>query len=499
MSPRPDSRPSLLRRLRLPLAAVLVLVIALAAAGYAWSKRDAQEAARYRTAAAERGDLRVAISATGALKALSTVDIGSQVSGQVLEVTADFNERVQRDQVIARIDPANFEARLTQARANLSSARASLQEAMAAQKNAQADYNRKRELSERQLVSRADIDLAEAAREQAAARVASARAQIQQAEANVANAELELAYTVIRSPVDGVVLSRTVEPGQTVAASFQSPVLFQIAEDLSQMQIELAVDESDVGQIRAGQPVGFSVDAFPGREFRGEVRQVRLAAVNTQNVITYPVIIAVENPDFSLLPGMTANANIEVSERRGVLRVPNAALRFKPADAPADSPMGRMFGGNLGVELAQIAKTLELDPTQQAAFDTDAAAARERAERMRAQFQQRMAQGGGGGGGGFVMSGGGGAPNPAQIAAGIEARVQEGYAGFLGSLDEAKRQRFDAALSELLNARSVTLYVLEDGKPVAVQARAGLSDSSHTEIVGQGLAEGSQVITGAGA
>jgi len=439
----------------------------------------------------------VAISATGALKALSTVDIGSQVSGQVLEVTADFNERVQRDQVIARIDPANFEARLTQARANLSSARASLQEALAAQKHAEADFNRKRELSARQLVSRADIDLAEAAREQAAARVASARAQIQQAEANVANAELELAYTVIRSPVDGVVLSRTVEPGQTVAASFQSPVLFQIAEDLSQMQIELAVDESDVGQIRAGQPVGFSVDAFPGREFRGEVRQVRLAAVNTQNVITYPVIIAVENPDFSLLPGMTANANIEVSERRGVLRVPNAALRFKPADAPADNPMARLFGGNLGAELAQIARSLDLNPTQQAAFDTDAAAARERAERMRQQIQQRMAQGGGGGG--FVMSSGAGAPSPNQIAAGMKARVHEGYAGFLGSLDEGQRGRFDTALNELLNARSVTLYVLEDGKPVAVQARAGLSDSSHTEIVGQGLAEGSQVITGAGA
>jgi HlyD family secretion protein len=499
MSPRPQSvqATSLLRRLRLPLAAAGL--IGLAAAGYAWSGRGSSQSPAYRTASAERGDLRLAISATGALKALSTVDIGSQVSGQVLEVLADFNERVQRDQVIARIDPANFQARLTQARANLASARASLQEAQAAQKNAQADFNRKRELSARQLVSRADIDLAEAAREQAAARVASARAQIQQAEANVANAELELAYTVIRSPVDGVVLSRTVEPGQTVAASFQSPVLFQIAEDLSQMQIELAVDESDVGQIRAGQPVAFGVDAFPGREFRGEVRQVRLAAVNTQNVITYPVIIAVDNPDLSLLPGMTANASIEVSERRGVLRVPNAALRFKPADAPAENPMARMFGGgNLGAELAQIAKSLQLSAAQQAAFDADAAAARERAERMRAQFQQRMAQGGGGGGGGFVMSGGS-APNPAQIAAGMAARVREGYAGFLGSLDESQRQRFDTALNELLNARSVTLYVLENGKPVAVQARAGLSDSSHTEIVGHGLAEGSLVITGAGA
>lgn len=492
-----NSRPAPSPRFRPARWIVLaVLVSAVGALAWFWLAGSSSTATSYRTVKAERGDLRVAISATGALKALSTVDIGSQVSGQVLEVLADFNDRVERDQILARIDPANFEARLTQTRAALASARASLQEAQAAQKNAEADYSRKQELAARQLVSRSDIDLAVAAREQAIARVASARAQIQQAEANVANAELDLTYTVIRSPVDGVVLSRTAEPGQTVAASFQSPVLFQIAEDLSQMQIELSVDESDVGQIRAGQPVKFTVDAFAGRDFRGEVKQVRLSAVNTQNVITYPVIIAVENPDFVLLPGMTANASIEVSERRGVLRVPNAALRFKPADAPAENPMARMFsGGNLGEELARMIAPLTLSPAQQAAFDADAAAARERAERMRQQVQQRMAQGGGGGGGGFMMAGGS-APTQAQIAAGMAARVRESYAGFLATLDAGQRERFDIALNELLNARSVTLYVLQNGKPAAVQTRAGLSDSSHTEIVGSALSEGALVITG---
>lgn len=494
-----NSRPAPVRRKRFAPIVFLAVLALLGAGVWYWLGANSTATASYRTAKVERGDLRVAISATGALKALSTVDIGSQVSGQILEVLVDFNDSVVRDQVLARLDPANFEARLTQTRAALASARASLQEAQAALKNAEADYTRKQELAARQLVSRSDVDLAVASREQAIARVASARAQIQQAEANVANAELDLTYTVIRSPVDGVVLSRTAEPGQTVAASFQSPVLFQIAEDLSQMQIELSVDESDVGQIRAGQPVKFSVDAFAGRDFQGEVRQVRLSAVNTQNVITYPVIIAVANPDFALLPGMTANASIEVSERRGVLRVPNAALRFKPADAPAENPMARLFGGgNIGEELSRIVGTLELNASQQAAFDTDAAAARERAERMRQQVQQRMAQGGagGGGGGGPMIVMGGGAPSQMQIAAGMAARIKEGYAGFLASLDDSQLQRFDSALSELLNARSVTLYVLRDGKATPVQARAGLSDASHTEVVGSALAENDQVITG---
>lgn len=493
----PSPAPGGLRRF-LPLA--LIAAVALVAF-LGWRHLSSgKDTVSYRTAAVERGDLRVAISATGALRALSTVDIGSQVSGQVSEVLVDFNDRVERGQVIARIDPANFEARLTQTRANLSSARASLQEAQAALRNSEADYARKQELAQRQLVSRSEIDLAVAAREQAIARVASARAQIEQAEASVANAQLELDYTVIRSPVDGVVLSRSVEPGQTVAASFQSPVLFQIAEDLAQMQIELSVDESDVGQIRAGQPVKFTVDAFPGREFNGEVRQVRLSATNLQNVITYPVVISVDNADLTLLPGLTANANIEVSQRRGVLRVPNAALRFRPADAPAENPMRGMFAAfNIAPELPALVDSLSPSAEQRAAFDRDYAAARERAE----QARQRAQQAGGAGGppaGAVVMQGGpGGAgmPSQAQIAAMMSGRIKEGYADFMASLDAGQRQRFEQGINELLNARPITVWLLQDGQPVQVSARAGLSDATHTELIGAAVAEGARVITAA--
>lgn len=498
--------PRLLTPKRLLIALAVLVVVG---AGSWWALRDRGTEAGYRTANVERGNVRMAIAATGALKAMSTVDIGSQVSGQVLEVLADFNDRVERGQVIARLDPSNFQARVTQTQADLASARASLQEAQASLRNAEADYARKQELAERQLVSRADIDLALAQRDAAAARVGSARASIQQREASVANAQLELSHTVIRSPVDGVVLLRQVEPGQTVAASFQTPVLFQIAEDLAQMQIELTVDESDVGQIREGQPVRFTVDAFRGRDFQGRVRQVRLSATNTQNVITYPVVVTVDNSDLSLLPGMTANAEIEVDSRQGVLRVPNAALRFRPADAPPETGgarggMGGM-GGAGGDAIPAIAARLELSPAQQAAFDADLASMRERAEQARARFQAAgggaagaAAAAGAGGGAVMVMGGGqGGMPSPDAIRQMMIKRTQDGFAGFRATLDDATRSRFDDEIAGLFAGRRVTLWRLENGRPVAVNARVGISDSSHTELLGEELAEGAAVITGA--
>ncbi len=470
-----------------------------------WLGRDAAPAASFRTAPVERGDLRVAISATGSLRALSTVDVGSQVSGQVLTVEVDFNDRVSAGQVIARIDPANFEARLSQARADLTSALASLNEARATLKNAEADHARKQELAARQLVARSELDQAIATRDQARARVGSAEAAVKQREAAIANAELDLRYTVLTSPVDGVVLNRAVQPGQTVAASFQTPVLFQIAEDLSQMLIELAIDESDVGQLREGQPVRFTVDAFPGRDFVGRVKQVRLSATNTQNVITYPVVVAVDNPDGVLLPGMTANAEIEVSRKEGVLRVPNAALRYTPAGAEAEAPAAggmRFGGGNFAAELPALVAPLQLDATQQAAFDADLAKMRERAEAARAAAAQGGGRPAGAAGGppagAVVMSGGpgGGMPSPEAIAQMIAKRMQENFAGFRASLRDEQRSAFDAALRELLAARRVTVWKLVDGAPVAVPARAGVSDSTHTEIRGEGLAEGDLVIVG---
>jgi HlyD family secretion protein len=461
-----------------------LVVLLVAGAAYWFSGGSEKSAPGYNSVKLDRGEISVNVSATGSLKALSTVDIGTQVSGQVLSVHADFNESVTAGQVIARIDPANFQARLTQARADLASARAGLQEAQANLKNAEADFVRKTELVDRQLVSRSELDLALAARDQSRARVSSAQAVIAQRQAAVANAELDLTYTEIRAPVDGVVLLRQVEPGQTVAASFQTPVLFQIAEDLAQMQIELAVDESDVGRIRPGLPVRFTVDAFPGQNFSGEVRQVRLASTNVQNVITYPVVIDVDNADLSLLPGMTASATIEVARRSDVLRVPNAALRFKPENAAEVSPSGRS-----GFDMGPLVDALELTPAQRAAYESDAAAVRERMAAMRSGGNWQGGQGGG-------QAGAAQQRDPAAMAARIAERINSGYAGFLATLEPSQRERFDAALKEELGARRGTLWVIRDGNPSALPVRIGISDATHSEVRGVGLEEGMDVLSG---
>src|SRR5688572_25170833 len=307
---------------------IIAIVLAVAAAGWWWSQRNStSDGGGYRTATIERGDIRVAISATGTLSAISTVDVGSQISGLVTDVLVDFNDRVSEGQVIARIDPSTYEAQIAQGSAQVASARASLATAQATLRNAEADYTRKSSLAQQQLIARGDLDLARAARDQARAQINAAQAQITQQQASTQTTRLNLQRTVIRSPVDGVVLTRSIEPGQTVAASLQAPVLFQIAEDLSKMEIVLAIDEADIGQVKAGQGVSFTVDAFPERNFRGNVQQVRLSATNTNNVITYPVVVTADNADRSLLPGMTVNAEIEVSRRDGVLKAPNAALR----------------------------------------------------------------------------------------------------------------------------------------------------------------------------
>lgn len=484
---------------------VTLVVLAVGTAGVlAWRVRGAQDEAAWRTAKVEKGDIRVAISATGTLAAISTVDVGSQISGQVTAVLVDYNDHVSKDQVIARIDPSTYEAQIAQGDAAANSARAGLATAQAVLRNAEVDYRRKVSLGQQQLVSQGDVDQARAARDQARAQVAQAHAQIRQQVASTQTARLNLQRAVIRSPVDGVVLTRSIEPGQTVAASLQAPVLFQIAEDLSKMEIVLAIDEADIGQVKPGLVVGFTVDAFPDRQFRGKVQQVRLSATNTSNVITYPVVVAVDNADQSLLPGMTANAEIEVSRRGDVLRVPNAALRFKPAEedtAGASQAPGAAGRGGIANDLPRVAAALKLDAAQQQAFDDALDQMRERMASRAAAPQQSSGAGSTLFGGGMRMGGGGGGAagggNSGQMRQRMQERFRQQFASFRATLTPPQQAQWDAEINALVSARRAPLYRLVDGKPQAVTVRVGASDGSFTEVSGD-IAEGDTVVTGSG-
>lgn len=490
---RKSARPRPARKgMSRPLA-IAAVVLAVAAGWWIWQQRSsAGDEGAWRTTQVERGNIRVAISATGSLSATSTVVVGSQISGQVTDVLVDFNDTVERGQVLARIDPSSYQAQIEQGNAQIASARASLAQAQAALANAEADYERKAGLAGQQLVARSDVDLARAARDQARAQVAAAQAQIRQQSASTRTTQVNLDRTVIRSPVNGVVLTRTIEPGQTVAASLQAPELFTIAEDLSKMQIELAVDEADIGQVEVGQQVSFTVDAFPGRQFRGEVLQVRLAATDTSNVITYPVMVGVDNSDGTLLPGLTVNAEIEVSRRDDVLVVSNAALRYQPSDAAARGG-NRPGGARNGMidELQRVAGVLELDGAQQAAFDQALAAIQTRANSR----QAAPPSGSPGVFGGGMRRSGGGTGMQAQMRQRLVQRYQQDFAAFRDSLDEAQQARWDSELLALGNARFAPLYRLQGNAPEAVMVRIGASDGSNTEVAGD-IAEGDVVITG---
>lgn len=488
---------------------IAVAVLALvAAAAWFWNQRRAASAeSGYRTSAVERGDIRVAISATGTLSAISTVTVGSQISGQVTDVLVDFNDRVKKDQVIAKIDPSSYEAQIQQGSAAIASAQASLRQMQATLRNAELDYQRKADLGKQKLVAQSDVDLARAARDQAQAQVNSAQAQIRQQTASTQTTRINLGRTVIRSPVDGVVLTRTIEPGQTVAASLQAPELFKIAEDLAKMKIELAVDEADIGQVKVGQPVTFTADAFADRQFKGVVDQVRLSATTTNNVVTYPVVVTVDNSDGTLLPGLTVNAEIEVSRRNGVLKVSNAALRYKPTSAEgAGAPTGgpqivQMRGGGMSDDFVRVAGSLKLNAEQQAAFDAAIQAMRERqAARMAPQNgaggNSLFGRGGGPGGGGMrIVMGGAGGDIQAQIRQRMIERTTQQFAPFRATLSPEQQKQWDAQIAALVGAKRAPLYKLVNGKPEMAMVRVGASDGTSTEVSGN-IKEGDQVVTG---
>jgi HlyD family secretion protein len=306
----------------------------------------------YVTEAAARGEVTSKVTASGKLRALNTIKVGAEVSGQVTHVYVDFNSQVHAGQVLAEIDPTRFRARVQQSQAQVALAQAALAQAEAGVVRARTDiaiqereYGRRSDLTKQGYVSKAGLDTAasqlagaRASIKTTAAQVASARAQISQSMAELASAQLDMRRTVIVAPTSGVVINKLVEPGTTVAASFQTPNLFEIAADTTRMQVEASVDEADIGQVREGQKVNFTVDAYPESKFPALVRQIRKAATETQNVVSYLVILDVDNGDGRLLPGMTANVEIITGDKADALRVPTQALRFRPreADRPTD-------------------------------------------------------------------------------------------------------------------------------------------------------------------
>jgi HlyD family secretion protein len=310
---------------------VLVLVAVGAGVGAYYMRRSRPEP-QVTTMPVSRGDVVDLVAATGTLEAVTTVDVGTQVSGLVQDMFADFNSIVRKDQVIARLDPSLIQTRIEQNRASVIRAEADVERLKVGLADAQQKLERAQQMWTKQLIPRTELETAEVNVQSARAQIKSSEASLVQAKANLRSEEVNLGHTVIKSPIDGIVISRNVDPGQTVAASMNAPVLYQIAADLTKMQVLANIDEADVGRMRPNQPVTFRVDAYPNERFTGMVEQVRLQPTVVQNVVVYSTVIAVPNLQYKLKPGMTAQVEIEIARRNNVLRVPTASLRFRPTE-----------------------------------------------------------------------------------------------------------------------------------------------------------------------
>lgn len=465
-----SKRPALLRGRNLYLVAggaVLILLLA-------WLfLRGDNNSEPYRSAAVDRGSITRVVSATGTLQPLVSANVGSTVSGPVTQVLVDYNSQVHANQVLARLDPTPFQQRIVQAQAQLAQA-----QAQAAVAN--ADYERYVALQQRGFASEQLMAQQRAARD-------TARAAVAQAQAALASARTDLDRSVIRSPIDGVVVDRQVNVGQSVAASFQAPTLFVIAQDLSRLQANITVDEADIGEVEEGMPVRFTVDAFPDRQFEGRVSQVRQQGVAEQGVVSYTVVVQADNPGRQLLPGMTANAEIVIEERENVLRVPNTALRFRPGDAQlvaqaqamtqqggAGAPaQGQAAGGQGARGASQLTQALELNEQQQ--------------QVARQAFQSAMAsaQGGGGSNRRAIMR-----QVREQVIRALEPSLSAHQRELLAQMRASAGQRREVR-------QDAVLWVLRNNRPTPVQVVIGIADSSYT-LVHSGLNEGDEVIIGGG-
>lgn len=320
---------------------LLIIAVVIVAIGLFFYLRENGNNMAYKTEKVSRGGINALVTATGTVNAVTTVSVGTQVSGTIKRLMVDYNSPVKKGQLLAQIDPANVQAQVDQADANLWSAKANLEKAAVATLDARRTLQRNKELFAQNFIARSDLDTAETNAQSAEAQQKVTQAQVGQAQAALKIAKTNLQYTNILSPVDGTVISRSVDVGQTVAASFQTPTLFSIAQDLTKMQINTSVDEADIGKVQTGQKVSFTVDAYPDTLFAGKVSEVRNSPTTVSNVVTYDVIIKVDNPQLKLKPGMTANVSITIETRKDVLRISNAALRFKPAEVKGKSEINK--------------------------------------------------------------------------------------------------------------------------------------------------------------
>jgi HlyD family secretion protein len=385
--------------------------------------------------------------------------VGTQVSGTLKELHVDFNSQVKKGQVIAEIDPASLQAQVDQARANTLAAKANVEKAKATLEDSKKARDRNRQLFAKNLIAKSDLDTSESTYDSNNAQVNSVTAQVAQTEAALRFAETNLRYTKIVSPVDGIIVSRNVDIGQTVAASFQTPTLFTIAQDLTKMQIDANIDEADIGKIKTAQDVEFSVDAYPDRTFRGIVDQIRIAPITVQNVVTYDVVIKVDNSDLTLKPGMTANVSIVVANKEKTLKIPNAALRFK---------LPETAGGTVSAKGSTNNKTGSSQPSGKPTDKSDDAGVRAASPTGKT----------GGRPAGRTADGNG---RPSGRPNGIEGRPA------------APKPAEGASPA---NQRAYPVWILENSKPKQVMVTTGISDGSFTEITSGDVTEGQEVIVG---
>ncbi|MGH8633775.1 MAG: efflux RND transporter periplasmic adaptor subunit [Burkholderiales bacterium] len=501
-------------RKRLISATIIAVVLMAGAAVYGWwGARGATPS--YRLAKIERGGITAVVSATGTISPVVSVQVGSQVSGQIKEIYADFNTSVGKGQIIARIDPEPFQLRINQALAdveatratvltqiaNVAALRAEVSRAKVSLADAERDARRNKMLFERNFVAAAALDKSQAAFDGAQEQLNIAQAQlavgesqvrnveavVKQREAQLAQARVDLEHTAIRAPVDGIVISRNVDAGQTVAASLQAPTLFVIAQNLTDMQVDTSIDEAEVGRVKVGQVATFTVDSFPGRNFSGTVRQVRKAALVVQNVVTYTAVVASPNPDLILFPGMTANVRLVVDTRQNVLKLPNAALRFRPAgavdaaggDAAAEAnPRNseQKGSGQVQAQRERLVKELKLDNDQQQKLDVIFAEMRQKMSALRDMNEEARRK------------------QSERFRA--ESRIK-----IADMLNPEQRTRYQEMVAEQLgrsaSGRGRAWVLGSNGQPRPTDVRLGLTDGSFTEVVAGEVADGTEVIVGA--